>query len=110
MSREGIRPRLKLLIIGALGTVTYLAIQLFLPRLVKPSVLASKGYPAGPGWFVVLFQIHRSLFENPALQIFCVCILAFLLFRSRDRSEAGILAFLFGFGVPYVVFHLLGVL
>ena len=101
---------LKLLIAAASGALLFFVLQIIAPLLpsvsvLHPSLAAPKGHPI----LALVFQIHAVL-ASPFMQPIYLAFFVVTTIVRRKQPNAWVTALCAGFGLPYVVFHFVGLI
>ena len=99
-----------LLIAASAGTLFYFLLQAITPlmrsiSLLHPGLDAPKGHPV----FALMFRL-QGLLANPLMQPFYLAFFVIITIHRRAKPEARITAFMAGLSLPFIVFHLAGLL
>jgi hypothetical protein len=100
---------LKLLIAAVSGVGLYFILQIIAPHLPSPSVFPPSARSDAPPVFVFIFRV-RNLLVSPLMQPIYPAFFVFVTIVRRDRPGAWVNALLAGLVLPYVVFHLFGLI
>jgi hypothetical protein len=101
---------LKLILTAAAGAAIYLLLRLVIPVPAPQSVLAPNAIPEVPNPVGFLFRIHRLLFETFWLQLVYFAMFVLLAVAKRAQPMARVYAFIAGYALPYIVFHILNLI